>query len=375
MKLFKKINYFPDEYYCEREKKENYIIHHYSPHTYNAGDHFVIQSIRNNIRSLLPEAVFIPKAIANNRGWGEPIGLRKENILFSNAHADAVIVGGSDQYNNWSPRISRKEIDFLKPPLFLIGLGVSSKDLNLEPYIKNQEFNEDIVATNNKAALSSVRDDITYNFLENLGYDKAINTGCPALHLFDNEFRINDSKKVLLTFPFPMVNNDSENLKYKVLVDVTKQLLKYIHNKDLEPIIVCHDDRDVSVAQYEFGNEKIFFSNYHQDFFELYKSALLIVGSRLHASILTSGMGIPNININLDLRGQGFTQNYELSDWHLDYTDKDIFDKLIERIEKVLSGSLSMFDKFSIKKKEKRKVFNKFIEDTVEIIKTPIVKL
>ena len=82
--------------------------------------------------------------------------------------------------------------------------------MNLEPYIKNQEFNEDIVATNNKAALSSVRDDITYNFLENLGYDKAINTGCPALHLFDNEFRINDSKKVLLTFPFPMVNNDSD---------------------------------------------------------------------------------------------------------------------------------------------------------------------
>ncbi|MCP5060911.1 MAG: polysaccharide pyruvyl transferase family protein [Ignavibacteriae bacterium] len=373
MKFFKKINYFPNKYYCERELKENYIIHHYSPHTFNAGDHFVIQSIRNHVKNLLPEAVFVPKAIANNRGWGKPIGLRKENILFSNTHADAVIVGGSDQYNNWSPRISRKEINFLKPPLFLIGLGVSSKDLNSEPYIKNKEFNEDIIATNNKAELSSVRDDITYNFLKGLGFDKAINTGCPALHLFNNDFSINDSRKVLLTFPFPMVNNDSQNFKYKVLVDVVKKLLTYLHSKKLEPIIVCHDDRDVKVAQYEFSNEKIFFSNYHQDYFELYKNSLLVVGSRLHATILTSGMGIPNININLDLRGKAFTESFELTDWNLDYTDKHIFDKLVERVEKVLSGSLSMFVKFSIKKKEKRQVFNKFIEDTVKIIKTPIM--
>jgi Polysaccharide pyruvyl transferase len=369
MKLFKKINYSPEEYYYQRDGKKNYIIHHYSPHTFNAGDHFVIQSIRNHIRKILPEAVFVPKAIAHNRGWGAPMGLRKENILYSNTHADAVIVGGSDQYNNWSPRISRKEINFLKPPMFLIGLGVSSKDLNLEPYIKNKEFNYDIVATNNKATLSSVRDDVTYNFLKGLGYDKAINTGCPALHLFDNEFRINDSKNVLITFPFPLVNNDAENLKYKVLVDVTKKMLNYLHDKNLNPIIVCHDDRDVNVAQYEFSNEQIFFSNYHHDYFELYNNALLVVGSRLHATILTSGMGIPNININLDLRGQAFTESFEFTKWHLEYTDVNLFDNLIERIEKILSGNLSMFDKFSIKKKEKQIVFNKFIENTVSMIK------
>jgi len=370
MKLFKKINYFPDKYYGDRDNKKNYIIHHYSPHTYNIGDHFVIQSIRNHIKKALPEALFVPKAIAQNRGWGEPIGLKKENILFSNTHADAVIVGGSDQYNNWSPRISRKEIDFLKPPLFLIGLGVSSKDLNMDPYIKNKEFNEDIVATNNKAALSSVRDDVTYNFLKSLGYDKAINTGCPALHLFDNEFRINDSKNVLLTFPFPLVNNDSKNLKYKFLVDVTKKMLKFLHEKELTPIIVCHDDRDVTVAQYEFSNEKIFFSNYHQDYFELYNNALMVIGSRLHATILTSGMGIPNLNINLDLRGQAFSRSFELSDWHLEYIDKELFDKLIERVEKILSGNLSMFNNFYIKKKEKQKIFKNFIINTVDIIKS-----
>ena len=370
MKLFKKkINYIPEKFYFQRENKKNYIIHHYAPHTFNAGDHFVVQSIRNNILELLPEAVFVPKAIADNRGWGSPIGLRGENVLFSNTHADAVIIGGSDQYNNWSPRISRREIDFLKPPLFLIGLGVSSKDLNLEPYIKNKEFNDDIVATNKKAALSSVRDDVTYSFLKSLGFDKAINTGCPALHLFDNEFRINDSKNVLITFPFPLVNNNVENLKYKILVDVSHKLIKYLHDKNLTPIIVCHDDRDVNVAQYEFANEKIFFSNYHQDYFELYNNALLVIGSRLHATILTSGMGIPNININLDLRGQAFTQSFEFSDWHLDYTETDIFNKLIERTEKVLSGNISMFVNFSAKKKEKQIVFKKFIDDTVQIIK------
>jgi len=369
MNILKKTNYFPEEFYYKRDSKENYIIHHYAPHTFNAGDHFVVQSIRNHILELLPEAVFIPKAIADNRGWGYPIGLRNKNILFSNTHADAVIVGGSDQYNNWSPRISRKEIDFLKPPLFLIGLGASSKDLNLSPYIKNKDFNKDIVATNNKAVLSSVRDDLTNNFLKGLGYDKAINTGCPALYLFDNEFRINDSPNVLIPFPFPLVNNNVENLKYKILVDVSHKLIKYLHDKNLTPIIVCHDDRDVNVAQYEFANEKIFFSNYHKDYFELYNNALLVIGLRLHTTILTSGMGIPNININLDLRGQAFAQSFDFSDWHLDYTDNNLFEKLIERTEQILSGNLSIFKKFYDEKKKKQIVFNNFVKETVRIIK------
>ncbi|MEA3476209.1 MAG: hypothetical protein U9R23_07210 [Candidatus Cloacimonadota bacterium] len=69
-KIFrKKINYYEKEARINKKfKRETIIIHHYCPHTFNAGDHFVIQSIRKNLKKYLPNAIFIPKACAINRG-------------------------------------------------------------------------------------------------------------------------------------------------------------------------------------------------------------------------------------------------------------------------------------------------------------------
>jgi hypothetical protein len=366
--LGKKVTYKPDTIACKRKNKNTFVVHHYCPHTYNAGDHFVILSIRKHLKQYLPNVLFVPKPVAGNRGWGKPIGLKGENILFSNQYADAVILGGSDQYNNWSPKIEAKEINELIPPLFFIGLGVSSKDLNDKPNITDDKYYADILAANNKTRLSSVRDDITKNFLSDLGFNDAFNTGCPALYLFDNKLEINDSKDVMLTFPYPLIHKKS-NQKYQILNNFIEEIIQYVKDKNLNPVIVCHDDRDVPMAQEIFKQHDIFFSNYTHDYFDLYKSAKMVIGSRLHATIFNSGIGTPSININLDLRGVGYSNSFGLAEWNLNYNNPNLVKEAKLRIDTLVNNDLSAFDNFIELRKERKAIFNKFMKDTAEIIR------
>jgi hypothetical protein len=366
--LEKAVDFEPKTKRVESRYKKNLIIHHYCPHTFNAGDHFVIQSIRKHLKKYLPEAIFVPKAIAENRGWGKPIGLKGENILFSNEFADAVIIGGSDQYNNWSPRIREKEIVNLIPPLFLIGLGASSKDIDT-PFNVHDKHKRDIIATNNKSVLSSVRDLATQEMLMELGCNNTIMTGCPALYLFDNPL-VSKKGPVLLTFPYPLIRKTNNHEKSKLLLTVTSYLINRFSSMNIPTVIVCHDDRDVPFAQMMYPGQDIFFSNYANEYYDFYNNASLVIGSRLHASILASSLGTPSININLDMRGKAYSSAFCLSQWNLDYNDNDILTKLDARIKKVLDGDLNELIDFSKVRAHYKKVFDSFMMNTAEQIRS-----
>lgn len=351
--------------------RSSIIIHHYCPHTFNAGDHFVIRSIRKFIKNELEEAVFVPFASAGNRGWGKPTRLQGENINKSNKFADAVIVGGSDQYNNWDLRIKKNEITKLIPPLYLIGLGASSKNINEKPYFESEKLYDDILVTHQVARKSSVRDLYTKEFLSKIGFNNSIVTGCPALHLFNEELHLTKNGYVALTFPFPVISNRNKEL-FSGLISKIKVLIAYLKSKKLKPVIVCHDDRDVYTAQEYFQEEKIFFSNYVDDFIDFYKSASFIIGSRLHASIFTAGLGKPFININIDFRGQAFSNTFGLENWNINIDDTNFDKKLNERLEMILSEDLTGFNEFISLKSSYREKYLNFIKDVVSDIKSQL---
>ncbi|MBI9072003.1 MAG: polysaccharide pyruvyl transferase family protein [Melioribacteraceae bacterium] len=353
--------------------RESIIIHHYCPHTFNVGDHFVIRSIRKYLKQELPESVFVPFASAGNRGWGKPTRLQSANINKSNKYADAVIVGGSDQYNNWDLRINKDEITKLVPPLYLIGLGASSKNINEPPFIKHDSYWEDIKVSHQTARFSSVRDLFTQKFLEKAGYNKSIVTGCPALHLFNEELHLNKSGYVALTFPFPVISNRNRDL-YSGLIKKIKVLIKNLKDDNLKPVIACHDDRDVFVAQENFPEEKIFFSNYVDEFIDFYRSASIVIGSRLHASIFTAGLGKPFININIDFRGQAFSNTFGLENWNINIDDDTFDSKLKTRYDMILSDDLSEFDNFLKLKSKYRAVYLEFMKKVAQDIKEQLAR-
>ena len=345
-------------------KRNSVIIHHYCPHTYNAGDHFVIHSIRKHIKKHLPQAVFIPRSIAVNRGWGAPHRLQGPNIAFSNRYADAVLVGGSDNYRNWSLRIDGEEIQHLRPPLFLIGLGISSNNLNEAPLIQKEKYMDDIRSTNEKAALSTVRDQATWDFLTGFGVDKAIMTGCPALYLGEvDTFEFRENGPLLLTFPFP-VNKKKMPERFKMLQKVIHEIArKYEH-----VILSCHDDRDVGPATELFPDLAVFFSNNWNDYVDLYGKARMVVGSRLHGTILAASLGTPFLNINVDIRGQSFDGTFGLENWNLDYTTPNLSDQIIDKIERVCKGELAVFDAFQLRKNQLAPVFHQSMEAVARTI-------
>ncbi len=336
------------------------VIHHYCPHTYNAGDHFVIRSIRKHLRQHLSDVLFLPKAAAANRGWGKPIRLKGENIDLSNEYADAVVVGGSDLYNNWALRIDRNEIKALQSPLYLIGMGISSKLQEDKPNIQKPSYYSDILATHNHARMCAVRDHLTEKFLIDIGYHDAVVTGCPALYLCDEKFHVHGGGVVALTFPFPLANQGDPAL-YRWLIGLVKNMRETVKSLGLCPVIVCHDDRDVFTAQCEFPEDRVFFSNYVDEVVDFYREVTMVVGSRLHASILAAGLGKPFININLDARGLGFSQMFGMSDWNVSSTDSNLRYKLDERIRRVASGSIEVFEEFYEVKARYARIFDSFM--------------
>ena len=367
LKQFRQIDYHEQDARSRKTvTRKSPVIHHYCPHTFNAGDHFVILSIREHLRKVLRNAVFIPKSIAVNRGWGAPFRLRGENIAFSNRYADTVIVGGSDNYRNWSLRIDGREIQKLRPPLFFVGLGVSSNDLDEAPLIENKKYLEDIRKTHEKTRISTVRDEATLAFLEQLGVTGAILTGCPALYLGDaSGIHVRQPGKIILTFPFP-VNRSRLSERFQLLEKTMQELIRHYGSEQI--IISCHDDRDVPAASELFPDQRIFFSNYARDYLELYQQAAFVAGSRLHASILAAGLGIPFLNINVDIRGQSFSHTFGLKSWNLDYTESGLTGRIIQRIDTVLGGDLSAYQSFSVKKSQLRETFERSIRSIADII-------
>ncbi|MCK5742413.1 MAG: polysaccharide pyruvyl transferase family protein, partial [Chlorobi bacterium] len=225
----------------------------------------------------------------------------------------------------------------------------------------------DIRAANEAAAMSSVRDQATSDFLTEQGVTKQIITGCPAMYLFDNKFELKDSDYCLLTFPFPVIRDSNREL-FENLTVIIKELIKYLKSKGQKAIISCHDDRDVSRAQELFPEEQLFFSNYPQDYYSLYENATAVFGTRLHATILSSGLGTPFININLDLRGKSFSNTFGLENHNIDADDPELMQKLFAGIDSIFNNDLKSLTEFYKIKQDYRMIFDKFMDSVAEDI-------
>lgn len=337
-------------------RRSVYEIHHYCPHTFNAGDHFVIRSIREHLARNLPGAVFLPRACARNRGWGKPIGLRGPNVGYSNRHADAVIVGGSDLYNDWGLRIGTRDIERLKPPLFLIGLGMSSAGIGMPPRLSKARHAREIRAVNGAAQISSVRDHATQRFLQGLGVANAEVTGCPALYLFNRPMGRVDGEYAALTFPFPVLRARNAGL-YGQMIDTLAACAAWCRRKGIRPLVVCHDDRDVHPARNALPQEEIFYSNYVHDYYAFFEKAAFVAGTRLHATILCGGMGKPFVNINLDARGEGFSETFGLGEWNVNAGGGDIRQEVLDRLDALVRNGADLFRPFIDRRDFYRGVF------------------
>ena len=317
------------------------------------------------IRTIRPEATFELFNV-NNRGEdGIDFGLTQSAIERANREADLIIVGGSNLYEGsyrwrWGIHLEVDALKNLRVPLFLLGLGSGSNFAG--PLHKpSTRAKSEIKLLNDYATFSSVRDVITFDWLQQLGISKVKLTGDPATFIFNQPSRNNNQGHILITMPprrfwtskrqFWSVHVRGRAM-FRALVAEARALLEGGH----KVVVVCNDKVDLPTAESLFGSRlpgPVVCPETPEEYFQLIAASRAVVSGRLHTAVVAFSLGIPFLLMDADQRTHGFVKTYQLEGWSVVPSLSGIGARLRERTEKMLSGETSQLWKPLIEKRDR----------------------
>jgi polysaccharide pyruvyl transferase WcaK-like protein len=300
------------------------LVHHFYPKTSNIGDHFVQRGIQCLLRSLVRNAEFRSFNV-NPRGDNQAeYGLTRKAVERANSEADLIVIGGSNLYEgrtDWGVYLEPDAISNLAVPVMLLGIGTGSRFLARAPQPSRRVRNE-IIALNNLAAFSGVRDVITLNWLRSLGVTKAELMGDPATFIFNRPFRTpNSNGKLLIVVPSAryLAKNfrDIWDFRMRAQFRLMATLAKELTERNYPITVICNDPGDEEAANQYFGAHcnQIVRPETPDEYFEILESAQAVVSGRLHTAIVAFSLGIPFTLMDVDERTRGFIKTYDLDNW------------------------------------------------------------
>lgn len=271
----------------------------------NAGDHLI--GVR--ARALLKEHI-----------GGEVVNVDRRRItnehyeLFNRARA-ILLCGGPAYQVAIYPQIYPLDLSRINAPIVPYGLGWKAKvDQSPAQFRFNPEAEQFIRAIHRNIKMSSARDPLTMEVVKQLGVDNVAMTGCPAwydLRTMEASYRFHEEVRVIV-FSTPIVIDHRAG---RVLRWLTRRF------PNARKIATFHDGlvfpgtakgwrrswnytrfaalarlQGWSVASFPADSDKMG---------ELYRSADLNVGYRVHAHIFCLSQRISSILINEDIRGVG----------------------------------------------------------------------
>lgn len=271
--------------------------------TQNIGDEIINDSIRMNWNELydLNYICKYPTHTPPYSWWQQLIVPRKFEIL---ANADYKFLCGTNAlYTNMMRPLPQWNIylwnaSFFKDTILLgVGAGINSKNINFyTKYLYKKVLSKEYV--------HSVRDDFTKNMLENLGY-RAINTGCPTLWGFTDDFcrRIPTTKREKVLFTLTGYQPDIEN--DKLMVDILRSNYERLFFWPQTPTDLEYlrglGDFDVKIVTPNLCSYDKILSN-----------DIDYVGNRLHGGIRALQHGCRSLIVAIDYRAMNMSKKYGL---------------------------------------------------------------
>ncbi len=268
----------------------------------NKGDFAIVQAVQQIIGENLTDSKIsdFPMTVLRD---GKKTDIEKINV------ADLVIIGGGGIYYRWFLPYSTEFIKKIKPPIVIFGVGyireIGSRKLNKKEI-------ESIAVLNKKAALSSVRDYYTKNFLIKAGVPiKKISViGDPAIFLLEKKpkkITFNNKIKIGLNL------NYSGWLGFgyfeKDILKSYEETASYFQNEfDAEIYYMYHHPDEKKICQ-KLKIDKIKPINLpptQQKY--VYGKMDLIIGMMLHSVVLSFGAKTPEINVAYDIRNKSFAK-------------------------------------------------------------------
>lgn len=272
--------------------------------TQNIGDEIINDSIRMNWAELYDKNYICryPTHTPPYAWWQQLIVSRKFNLL---AKSDYKFLCGTNAlYTNMMRPLPQWNIfpwnaSFFKDTILLgVGSGVNSKHVNM--YTKH--LYKKVLS---KKFIHSTRDEYTKYMLENLGY-RAINTGCPTLWGFTDDFcrkiPTTKSSKVLFTLTSyqPDIVND------KLMVDT-------LRNNYEELFFWPQTPTDLDYLC-ELGNFDVMIVTPNLCAYDkiLNNNDIDYIGNRLHGGIRALQHGCRSLIVAIDYRAVNMSKHYGL---------------------------------------------------------------
>jgi polysaccharide pyruvyl transferase WcaK-like protein len=302
------------------------LIHHFYPKTSNLGDHFVQRGVASLFSRVAPNSEFETFNV-NDRGDDQTgFGLTLAAVDRANRRADLVVIGGSNLYegdDRWGVYLEPGAIDKLSVPLILLGIGTGST-FRSRPPRPSERVKSEILALNNYAVLSGVRDVITLDWLRQLGVGKVKLTGDPATFIFNRPLQpARSAEYVVIAIPpirFWQRTSRREffdprrRKAFRALVSVRR----HITENGLRVIIACNDTADLELARTLFAEgrtNEVVCPESAEHYFELLSEARAVIAGRLHTAVASFSLGVPFILLDVDQRTSGFIKTYGLQRW------------------------------------------------------------
>lgn len=312
------------------------------PKGFNIGNDVIFVSMRYFLEKALGYSPNIISLPATSRyETTREAGLTARTIHQINQYGDGVIVGGGNLYENNELDVDLNSLKMLQVPLFLFSLSrgrIYSRNYDL---IDRTDVMPDqkIMALNSAAAVSSARDKATEKYLKNIGCDNVKLSACPTIFLdrIESYFPSISQKQrdlTLISVRNPSLMNIPLDKQAQVYNDIW-EIIEFLRSRGHNPVILCHDQRDIAFAASFIGIEYLYFEEVYK-YLSALRECRLNVSYRLHSTLPALAYGTPCIKISYDERGLSLVDTLGYGSWNIDMMRvKNVRDEVAERYNRL----------------------------------------
>lgn len=258
-----------------------------------------------------------------------------ENYRLKLKSSDLLIIGGGNAFFDTEKYSSSyyyieliiKEAINLKIPIYILNIGVG-------PFITRGQL-ENTIRTLKDVDYITVRDEISYNLLKpiNNKNKKVFRTVDPVLFLKGKKNDFANSPKYIgvNVMDIRLANYSYE--QYKDYINTLASVISYLSNLGTEYkiTIFCTEKKDIIALQQLQRNPALNSQNKNisfiqktnlNDILDVYKRLDLLIGTRMHSTILAFSQGIPFVGISWQQKMDGF---FDLIDYNQNLIQLDDF--------------------------------------------------
>jgi len=318
-------------------------IYNVRPKGLNVGNDAIAVAMQKFIYEACGELVNIVTIPATSKYDGGGLyGLTKRSIHEFNQHADGVIVGGGNLFENGEIDIDENALKALRVPLmsFSVSRGkIFGKDYKL---VDRTDVIADskLLALTKRTDINLSRDTATVDYIRAIGGDSDLGI-CPTIYLKDIEQRLPGiteiGKHYRDTVVISIRNPDLMSIpiidQSQVRKDI-ERIAKRLIEEGNEVKILCHDTRDISFSC-SLGMPYIYTGDVFS-YLSMIKNCKLLISYRLHSFLPALSFGTPCIKISYDQRALSLINDIGYGSWNINmFEERDVEKAVFDRIDRI----------------------------------------